>query len=151
MMRSLMSATFSECRLVFNWSILMHRAVQHKRSMGWHLKFLFTVLALLCVIVGLIGLVLPVIPGVVFLVVAVLLLSRVSPRLARWAKRRPELNRLQNRFNAMGRMSWRERIRFSFWMAMSGILQGAVYTRSIISRGVRTIRSRSSRRANQPG
>lgn len=117
--------------------------------MGWHFKILFTVMALLCVIVGLIGLVLPVIPGVVFLVVAFLLLSRVSPRLARWAKRKPQLNRLQNRFNAMGRMSWSERFRFSFWVAMSGILQGAVFTGSIISRGVRTIRCRSSRRASQ--
>lgn len=127
----------------------MHRAIRHSHSMGWHLKILFTVLALLCMIVGLIGLVLPVIPGVVFLVVAVLLLSRVSPRLARWAKRNPGLNRLQNRFNAMAGMSWRERIRFSFWMAMNGILQGAVFTGSIISRAVRTIRSRSSRRASQ--
>lgn len=127
----------------------MHRAIQHSHNMGWHLKILFTVLALLCVIIGLIGLVLPVIPGVVFLVVAVLLLSRVSPRLALWAKRRPELNRLQNRFDAMGSMSWPERFRFSFWMVMSGILQGAVFTGSIISRGVRTIRSRSSRRASQ--
>ncbi len=123
----------------------MHRAIQHSRSMGWHLKILFTVVALFCVMVGLIGLILPVIPGVVFLIVAVLLLSRVSPRLARWVRQKPEMNRAQNRFDAMGRLNWGERVRLCFWMTMSGILHGTVIAGSIISRCMRPLRSGSSR------
>ena len=73
----------------------MHRATQHSRSIGWHVKILIAVLAVACLIVGLIGLVLPVIPGLVFLFAAILLLSRISPRLARWVKRKPNTKAVQ--------------------------------------------------------
>jgi|TARA_Y100000310_G_scaffold332478_1_gene408143 hypothetical protein len=112
--------------------------------MGWHFKIMFTVVAMLCVVVGLVGLILPIIPGLLFLIVAVLLLARVSPKLARWVRRRPAMNRAQNRFDAMGQMNWGERIGLCFWMAMSGILQVAVITGSTLSHCARHIRSRSS-------
>lgn len=127
----------------------MHRAHNRSsgcRSTGWHFKILFTVLALVCLIVGMIGIVLPVIPGVIFLIVAMLLLSRVSPRVARWVKQKPEMNRMQDRFDSMGRMRWGERLRLSFWMAMSGVVQGAVLIGSIFSRTSRYIRNRRPRR-----
>ncbi len=125
----------------------MHRADQHSRSISWYCRILLTVLALACVILGVIGLVIPIIPGVVFLLIAVLLLSRISPRLKRWVRRKPEMNRIHSRFQAMGRLHWGERLRLSFWMAMNGVLQGAVFTGSIISRTAHFVRSRSSSRS----
>ena len=124
----------------------MHRATQHSRSIGWHVKILIAVLAVACLIVGLIGLVLPVIPGLVFLFAAILLLSRISPRLARWVKRKPEMNRLRIRFDAMGQLRWTERLRLSFWMVLGGIVRGTAVTGSLISRTARSVRLRSSRR-----
>jgi hypothetical protein len=129
----------------------MHRATQHSRSIGWHVKILIAVLAVACLIVGLIGLVLPVIPGLVFLFAAILLLSRISPGLARWVKRKPEMNRLRVRFDAMGRLGWGERGRLAFWMVLGGVARGTAVAGSLIARTARSVRLKSSRRRATTG
>jgi uncharacterized membrane protein YbaN (DUF454 family) len=43
-------------------------------------KILLLILAVICIILGVLGLILPIMPGFVFLVIAAILLSRVSYR-----------------------------------------------------------------------
>ena len=49
------------------------------------LKLVYLVIATVCIMIGLVGLIIPVIPGILFLMVAVYYLGKVSRRVRNWS------------------------------------------------------------------
>lgn len=99
----------------------MHGIHGPRNVQGWYSRAFITVVGLACVAVGLLGLLLPIIPGVLFLFMAVLLFSRISPRVARWRRETPLVARLDRRVRAIGRLGWANRLRLFGWMALGGV------------------------------
>ena len=77
--------------------------------MAFSAKLLYSVLALACVIIGLLGLVLPVIPGVLFLAAALFLVTKVSRRVKRWSDASPLLEGMNKRLASMEDASVKDR------------------------------------------
>ena len=63
-----------------------HQRTSHQPLTGMTTKVIYTTIAVLLIMIGLAGLVVPIIPGILFLLGAVLLLSRVSRRVHRWSE-----------------------------------------------------------------
>jgi len=73
-------------------------------------------------IVGLIGLILPIIPGIVFLLLALYLLTRVSRRVANYMHRQPWYHQRMRDFSAASKLSWTGKIRLSLLVLARGVV-----------------------------
>lgn len=75
-------------------------------------------------VIGLLGLILPVIPGVLFLFLAVLLLTRVSRRAATFAHSQPWFHHHMHQWQATGGLSVGQRVKLGFLMTARVIIKG---------------------------
>ena len=114
----------------------MYQVERAQRVTPWPLKIVIGVIGAACIALGLLGLMLPIIPGILFLALAVIVLSRISRRVDRWRREMPLMVRVQARIDALGRLTWSDRARACFWMALGGVIEG---TRSIATVGGRLI------------
>lgn len=76
------------------------------------------------VLIGIVGLILPIIPGVLFLFLAVLLLTRVSRRASAYAHSHPWFRKHLQSWRASAGLTWGQRARLSFWLAARTVVQG---------------------------
>jgi uncharacterized membrane protein YbaN (DUF454 family) len=79
--------------------------------LGASTKILYGVLAVICIVIGLIGLLVPVIPGVLFLLGALYLAGKISTRVQRWSDRQPRLQRMHARLESMRHVSLLNRLK----------------------------------------
>jgi uncharacterized protein len=86
---------------------------------------IFTVLLIICfLVIGLIGLVLPIIPGILFLVLAVYLLSRVSRRASAIVHNHPWFNRSMRKLDAASALSFGEKTRLTLLLTAKAVISG---------------------------
>ena len=99
------------------------------------------VIALIVIIgfvtIGIIGLILPIIPGLLFLFLAVLLLTRISRRAFAYAHSKPWFRKQLYTWRASAGLSWGQRARLSFWVAVKAVVQGVGTGVSAVYRGFR--------------
>ena len=88
------------------------------------LKLVYVVLGVALLIIGLIGLLFPVIPGILFIALAVFLISKASTRLRSVADGQPFLRRMNARFDAMGDVSIGDRCRLAGLMCLEAVAVG---------------------------
>jgi uncharacterized membrane protein YbaN (DUF454 family) len=93
-----------------------------RASENWFKRLAYTTVAGLFIILGIVGLVIPVIPGIVFLVLAAVILARVSRRVDGWVKKNPVTRDTQSRMNTIGRLDWGDRLRVAFWYAGAALI-----------------------------
>jgi len=105
-----------------------------RASENWFKRLVYTTVAGLFIILGIVGLVIPVIPGIVFLVLAAVVLARVSRRVDGWVKRHPLTRDTQSRMNTIGRLNWGDRVRVSIWYAGAVIVSLFNAAGSLINR-----------------
>lgn len=74
-------------------------------------KTLYLVAGVALLIVGLIGLVLPVIPGLLFLIVAVWVLAKVSSRVRAFSHRNETLRAFHHRLDRVGTVRFLDRVK----------------------------------------
>ena len=80
-------------------------------------KFIFIVLATICVLIGLLGLVIPIIPGILFLIVAAGLFAQLIPAVRQRLSRNPRMQRLFTRLDAGEQLAVFEQIKLVFLAA----------------------------------
>jgi uncharacterized membrane protein YbaN (DUF454 family) len=85
-------------------------------------KVALSVLIVAFLLIGLIGLILPIIPGILFLVLAVFLMTRVSRRAATFAHSQPWFHRHMGQLNASSHLSVADRLKFGFLIAARGTI-----------------------------
>ena len=85
--------------------------------MGRWLKLVYLVIGVVCLMLGVIGLIIPIIPGVLFLMVALYLLSRGSHRIKSFSERQPHLRRLHRRMEQFGKANFSGGYHLKSWGA----------------------------------
>lgn len=96
-----------------------------KPAMHWLTKSAYLVIIAGLAVLGLIGLVLPIIPGLLFLFLAVLLLTRISARFNAMAGGHAGFRHLRRRWYAMNMLQVRDRIKLGFWYCARATIRGA--------------------------
>lgn len=74
------------------------------------------------VVVGLAGLILPIIPGILFLFLAVYLMTRISRRFHGMMQRNPRFKRWSSRIGSISRLSLLENLKLGFWISARGVI-----------------------------
>ena len=95
-----------------------------KPSMHWFTKGFYLVLIAGFVVLGLVGLVLPVIPGLVFLFLAVLLLTRVSRRMNSLAGSHAGFRHMRRRWQKMSLLKSTDRLKLGLWYCAGATVRG---------------------------
>jgi len=90
--------------------------------MPW--KILGLVLVVGFLLIGVAGLILPLIPGLIFLALAVWLLSKISTRFAALLDDSPKLSRHMGFLRRTEGLSVSQRIRLSLWVTAKMIVRG---------------------------
>lgn len=119
----------------------MIRATSQQGELSMTGKFLGLLLFALLFVIGLL-LVLPVIPGLLFLVLALFVLSRISPRVAFLANRNSWMRRAFRRLGHIRTLPARDLLRLSFWVAARAAVSGA----AAVGRGIGSLLTRPARR-----
>ncbi len=91
-------------------------------KVGMSKKLIYTALAVVCVVIGLIGLVIPVIPGLLFLIGAVMLLSQVSGRVKQWSEGQPWMHQVRVRMIQLGGLKPLEKTRFILLLGVKNLM-----------------------------
>jgi len=78
----------------------------------------------LFLVLGLVGLVLPIIPGLLFLVLALYVLTRVSRRFAFIANRNSWVRKSFRRIGHVRTLPAMDLVRLSFWVTARGVVNG---------------------------
>ena len=101
-------------------------------------KVLYGLLAVVCVVIGLVGLLVPIIPGVLFLLGALYLVGRISTRVQRWSDRQPRLQRMHARLEGMCYVGVMDRMKVvgltGLEVVMRGLERGVLLLRGILRR-----------------
>ncbi len=97
-------------------------------------KLIYTVLAVLCVGIGLLGLVIPVIPGILFIVGAIYLLSKVSKRVHHWSEKQVWMTQVRVRMLQLGGLRPLDKTRFLLLLAAKNVVSGLQKLSSVFSR-----------------
>src|SRR5690606_18656148 len=103
----------------------MHFPQTRFRPLPLVYRILSVILIVGFLLIGLVGLVLPIIPGIVFLLLAVYLLTRISRRAAEIMHRQPWYHRGMRDFHAAGHLSLMEKVKLSALMAARAVVHGA--------------------------
>ncbi|MBT8147058.1 MAG: DUF454 family protein [Gammaproteobacteria bacterium] len=103
----------------------MSDSADNKHSIGPLAKLLGLGLFALFLGLGLIGLVLPIIPGIVFLLLALYVLTRISGRFASLANRHSWIRKSFRRLGHVRTLPAVDVIKLSFWVTARGIVNGA--------------------------
>lgn len=90
--------------------------------MPW--KILVVLLAAGFLLLGLIGLFLPLLPGLVFVALAVWLLSRISTRVAAYVDDNPALRRQMGFLRRTEGLSFSQRLRLLGWVTAKALVNG---------------------------
>lgn len=106
-------------------------------------KLGYLALGLLLAVLGVIGLILPILPGVLFLLAAVLVVSKASTRVKRFADSDPRLREARRRFDSFARLGVRDRLRLAGWMSADALVRGA----EALATGVASLSRAAWRRA----
>lgn len=86
------------------------------------LRWLLTVFALLCLVLGIVGIFLPGLPTTVFILLAAWAAARSSPRLYRWLWLHPLFGPMLRNWASGGRVSRRSKWSATVMMAVSGTI-----------------------------
>jgi len=97
-----------------------------------------SVLIAVFLVIGLLGLILPIIPGILFLVLAVFLMTRVSRRAATYAHSQAWYHRQMSHLNATRHLSAGDRVKYSFLIAARGTVNAIKRLFKTIRKGRRT-------------
>ena len=92
--------------------------------LGLPTKVIYTVLAVICVVIGLIGLVVPIIPGILFIVGAIYLMSKVSNRVHAWSEQQTWLHDVRVRLIQIGSLRPLAKTRFVLLLAAKSLVGG---------------------------
>lgn len=84
-------------------------------SMSWFTKSFYLVLTGCFLVLGVVGLVLPIIPGLVFLFLAVLVLTKVSTRFNAFAGGLTWFRHMRRRWHTLQLLKATDRLRLGFW------------------------------------
>jgi len=104
------------------------------RPLSFVYKVLGSVLVACFLLIGLAGLILPIIPGIVFLFLAIYVLTRVSRRASAYAHRQPWFNRHVRHLHATNSLTVGERVRLAALMAARGVLNGILWCVAAVKR-----------------
>lgn len=107
------------------------------RPMPLYARVIALVLIAGFLLLGLIGLILPIIPGLLFLFLAVLLLTRVSRRASNYAHSHPWFRRHLQWWRASHALSWPQRARLSLLLGARAALNGVRTGLRAVSKAVR--------------
>ncbi|MDO8273638.1 MAG: DUF454 family protein [Gammaproteobacteria bacterium] len=102
----------------------MHFSRSRFRPLPLVYRVLGIILVVGFVLIGLVGLILPIIPGVVFLLLAVYVLTRISRRAAAYAHNQPWFNRHMRHLNAADSLSVGERCKLGFLVMARSVVNG---------------------------
>jgi uncharacterized membrane protein YbaN (DUF454 family) len=101
-------------------------------------KILYGLLAVVCIVIGLIGLLIPIIPGVLFLLGALYLIGKISTRVKGWSDRQPGLQRMHGRLEGLRHVSVVDRLKVvgltCFELTLRGFERGVVLLRRALRR-----------------
>jgi|TARA_B110000977_G_scaffold54661_1_gene74517 uncharacterized membrane protein YbaN (DUF454 family) len=113
--------------------------VQSKKSLSVHHKLIYLVIAVVCIMIGIVGLIIPVIPGVLFLVAAIFLMGKVSTRVKRWSDQQPLIQKIQHRLHRVQGASVLNQMKVVALMSLETLVSGlaALFSRVRALRGRR--------------
>ncbi len=94
------------------------------RPMPLPYKILSIVLIVCFVFIGLVGLILPIIPGILFLLLALYLLTRVSKRISAIVHKHPWFNRNMRKLDAASTLTLGEKVRLSLLLTAKALIRG---------------------------
>lgn len=92
-------------------------------------------------LLGVIGLILPVIPGLLFLFLALLLLTRISARAAAWAENHDWFRQQNRLWQRAGTMTVADRLRLGLLVGARSVIQGIQSLLSLVSRVLSSARN----------
>lgn len=110
---------------------------REKAKLGVPHKVLYTGLAVVFVVIGIAGLIIPVIPGLLFIVGAVFLLSKVSTRVQRWSEGQSWMSAVRVRMIQLGGLKPLAKARFLALLAVKSVVSGIEQTADSIRRFLR--------------
>ena len=94
-------------------------------SSHWFTRALILFAAGICLLLGVVGIVLPVIPGILFLVLAIWLIARISTRTANYLNSHPQWQRQQRFWDRARHLSLSQRAQLGFWLAGRMLVEGS--------------------------
>lgn len=94
------------------------------KPMPWHYKLLGFGVVLCLFFLGLVGLVLPILPGIVFLFLALYVLTKISKRAAVYAHSKPWFNYHMQHLRAASGLKFGARCKLAGLMAVRGLING---------------------------
>lgn len=103
----------------------MHFSKPQFRPLSWGCKLLCVTLIIVFAVIGLIGLILPIIPGIIFLLVAAYLITRVSRRGAAYINSQPSYREHARPIRAAGKLSFADNARLFLLVTARVIVSGA--------------------------
>jgi uncharacterized membrane protein YbaN (DUF454 family) len=105
--------------------------VQSNKSLSMHHKVIYLVIAVVCIMIGIVGLIIPIIPGVLFLVAAIFLMGKVSTRVKQWSDQQPLIQKIQNRLHRLQGASALNQMKVVALMSLESLVSGlaAVFSR----------------------
>lgn len=105
--------------------------MQSNKSLSVHHKLVYLVIAVVCIMIGIVGLIIPVIPGILFLVAAIFLMGKVSTRVKRWSDQQPMIQKIQNRLHRVQGASVLNQMKVVALMSLESLVSGleAVFSR----------------------
>ncbi len=102
----------------------MHLPTPRFRPLAFGYKVIGIVLIACFLLIGLVGLILPIIPGLLFLFLALYVLTRVSRRASAYAHSQPWFSRHLRHMDAADKLSIGERLRLALLVVARGALNG---------------------------
>ncbi|MDO8271552.1 MAG: DUF454 family protein [Gammaproteobacteria bacterium] len=106
------------------------------RPLPFAYKIVGIMLVACFLLIGLAGLILPIIPGILFLFLALYVLTRISRRAAAYAHSQPWFNRGVRHMRATDGLSVGERCKFGLWVMARGMVNGVEWGISRLRRMV---------------
>jgi len=103
----------------------MTDSADRKHNLGFIAKLLGLGLFALFLFLGLVGLVLPIIPGILFLLLALYVLTRISKRFATLANRNSWIRKSFRRLAHLRTLPAVDVVKLSFWVTVRAIVNGA--------------------------
>ncbi len=111
--------------------------VKRFTPLSWGTKIFYSLLFAGLLLLGIIGLILPIIPGLLFLFLAVLVLTRVSRRAANMAHNHSGFNRHMRKWNQVGKLSIAQRMKLGLLVAAKSTINGIEYAISSVRNAIR--------------
>lgn len=97
------------------------------QTRSFPVKVMYVVIAAMLLMLGVLGLIIPVLPGVIFILLAILLLAQVSSRVNRWARKQPLMRKANYQLSAFSQLRWPDRARLAGWMLLDSVNSGVQF------------------------